>query len=56
VAKVPYQLVVGQQEAEARKVAVRRHGHGDQGQVPLEEFIQRCAQEISSKGVPHRTA
>jgi threonyl-tRNA synthetase len=51
VAKVPYQLVIGQQEADARKVAVRRHGQGDQGQVPLDEFVQRCREEIASKGL-----
>ena len=50
VAKVPYQLVIGQQEADARKVAVRRHGQGDQGQVPLEEFVRRCREEIATKG------
>ena len=52
VAKVPYQLVVGQQEADAGKVAVRRHGHGDQGQVALEEFIRRCQHEIAGKSLP----
>jgi threonyl-tRNA synthetase len=56
VAKVPYQLVIGQQEAEARKVAVRRHGQGDQGQVPLEEFVQRCRQEIAARGTAQPAA
>jgi threonyl-tRNA synthetase len=55
VAKVPYQLVIGQQEADARKVAVRRHGQGDQGQMPLDEFVQRCRQEIASRGQSHAT-
>jgi threonyl-tRNA synthetase len=50
VAKVPYQLVIGQQEADGKKVAVRRHGHGDQGQMPLDEFIHRCQQEVATKG------
>jgi threonyl-tRNA synthetase len=52
VAKVPYQLVIGQQEAEGRKVAVRRHGSGDQGQVPLDDFIDRCRQEIATRAQP----
>ena len=56
MAKVPYQLVIGQQEADARKVAVRRHGHGDQGQTPLEEFIERCRQEIATRGQSHARA
>jgi threonyl-tRNA synthetase len=55
VAKIPYQLVIGQQEADARKVAVRRHGHGDQGQMPLDEFIHRCQQEIATKGQARAT-
>jgi threonyl-tRNA synthetase len=55
VAKVPYQLVIGQQEADARKVAVRRHGQGDQGQMPLDEFVQRCRQEISTRGQAEAT-
>jgi threonyl-tRNA synthetase len=56
VAKVPYQLVIGQQEADTRKVAVRRHGQGDQGQMPLDEFIQRCQQEIATRGQAPATA
>lgn len=56
LAKVPFQLVVGQQEAEAGKVAVRRHGQGDLGQVPLTEFVARCKEEISSRGQATSTA
>ena len=48
--KVPYMLVVGQQEAEAKKVAVRTRTGVDQGQMTLEEFIQRCRQEVTTKG------
>ncbi len=48
--KVPYMLIIGDQEAQARKVAVRSRTAGDQGQLPLTEFIQRCRQEISSRG------
>ena len=28
----------------------------DQGQMLLEEFIQRCEQEIATRGVAHATA
>jgi threonyl-tRNA synthetase len=48
--KVPYLLVVGQQEAEAGKVAVRTQKGVDQGQMSLEEFVQRCLQEVSARG------
>ncbi len=37
--KVPYLLVVGDQEAETGQVAVRRHGEGDRGPEKLAELI-----------------
>ena len=47
----------GEQEANARKVAVRARGDKpDQGVMPLEEFIQRCEQEVSTRGAAHATA
>jgi threonyl-tRNA synthetase len=55
--KIPYLLVVGEQEAQAGKVAVRARGDKpDQGQMPLAEFIQRCEQEVSTRGAAHATA
>jgi threonyl-tRNA synthetase len=48
--KVPYLLVVGQQEADAGKVAVRTQKGVDQGQMSLEEFVQRCLQEVATRG------
>jgi threonyl-tRNA synthetase len=53
--KVPYMLVLGEQEQAAGKVAVRHRTEGDKGQVSLEEFIQRCEQEIVSRGAAHVT-
>ena len=53
LAKVPYMLVVGQQEAEAGKVAVRHRNGTDEGQMALEEFVQRCLQEIRTRGLSH---
>ncbi|HUY14381.1 MAG TPA: threonine--tRNA ligase [Terriglobia bacterium] len=37
--KVPFMLVTGDREAEARSVAVRRRDTGDAGAKPLDEFI-----------------
>ena len=54
--KVPYMLVVGEKEAEAGKVAVRHRTAGDQGQMSLEEFLQRCLQEVASRGQSHAMA
>jgi threonyl-tRNA synthetase len=39
--KVPYMLVVGAREAEARAVAVRRRAGADLGAVSLPEFVSR---------------
>ncbi len=38
VRKVPYMLIVGEKEVADRKVAVRKHGAGDQGTMELTEF------------------
>jgi threonyl-tRNA synthetase len=43
--KVPYMLVTGAKEVEARAVAVRSREKGDEGAVPLEEFIARIKSE-----------
>jgi threonyl-tRNA synthetase len=37
--KIPYMLIVGEREATDGKVAVRRHGQGDQGSMQLNEFV-----------------
>ncbi|MSX03193.1 MAG: threonine--tRNA ligase [Actinobacteria bacterium] len=45
LAKIPYMLVVGDKEAEGQTVAVRRHGAGDIGSFPLEQFAGHVAAE-----------
>ncbi len=47
VKKVPFMLIVGEKEAADRKVAVRKHGKGDEGSVALAEFIQLAAKEFA---------
>jgi threonyl-tRNA synthetase len=50
--KIPYLLVVGEQEAQAGKVAVRTPRNTekpDQGQMPLADFIARVTQEIATR-------
>ena len=39
VRKVPYMLIVGEKEQENGAVSVRRHGEGDLGSMPVDEFI-----------------
>jgi len=48
--KIPYMLVVGAREAQEQQVAVRHRSEGDLGTMALDEFIQRCQNEIKRKG------
>lgn len=45
--KVPYMLVVGAKEAESGAVAVRSREKGDEGAVPLDEFVARIKAEAN---------
>jgi threonyl-tRNA synthetase len=49
--KVPFVLVMGDKEAAAEAVSVRTRGKGDEGSVPLAEFIERAKGLVSSKAV-----
>lgn len=49
IKKVPYMLVVGEKEAAERKVAVRKHGHGDTGVITMQDFLAGLGEEIASK-------
>ncbi len=45
IKKIPYMAVVGEKEAEAKTVSMRRHKDGDQGSRPLESFVAAVAEE-----------
>jgi len=47
--KFPYVLIMGDKEAEAGAVSVRTRGKGDQGSLPLDEFIGRATTLIDTK-------
>ncbi len=47
--KSPYIIVLGEREAEAGKIAVRKRGVGDQGQMELKDFISKIKKEIETK-------
>lgn len=49
--KLPYMLVVGQQEAEDGTVSVRSRFAGDEGVKPLSEFIDAICKEIRTKEI-----
>ena len=44
--KIPYMLIVGEKEATEDQVAVRKHGQGDQGTIPVTDFIALVKNEI----------
>ena len=48
VNKVPYMLIVGEQEAENGTVSVRKHGEGDIGTMSIEDFSQIIKKEVDS--------
>lgn len=48
MSKVPYILVIGDKEIEAKLVGVRTRSEGDIGQLPVEEFIARIEEEIKN--------
>ena len=47
--KVPYILVVGDKEAETRAVSVRTRAKGDQGSMPLTDFIAKSKELVNSR-------
>ena len=47
--KIPYILVFGDKEQEAGAVSVRTRGKGDQGAMPLADFITRAKGLVESK-------
>ena len=49
--KLPYMLVVGQQEAENKTVSVRSRFEGDEGSKPLSEFVNAICEEIRTKSI-----
>ncbi len=49
--RVPYMLVVGQQEEEEGLVSVRSRFAGDEGQKPLAAFLDQICEEIRTKEI-----
>ncbi|MDI6605922.1 MAG: threonine--tRNA ligase [Candidatus Omnitrophota bacterium] len=47
--KIPYILVVGEREAEAKNISVRKKGKGDLGTMPVDEFIRMIKEEIDQR-------
>ncbi|MDT8974726.1 threonine--tRNA ligase [Paenibacillus sp. chi10] len=47
--KVPYMLIVGEQEQASGSVSVRKRGEGDLGMQPIQQLAELIAKEIISK-------
>jgi threonyl-tRNA synthetase len=47
--KLPYVLIVGDKEAETGAISLRVRGQGDQGSMPLEDFVSRARALVDSK-------
>ncbi|WP_260870946.1 threonine--tRNA ligase [Paenibacillus xylanexedens] len=47
--KVPYSLVLGENEKNASSASVRAYGQGDQGIQPIEAFIEMIQQAVKAK-------
>ncbi|WP_339836621.1 threonine--tRNA ligase [Paenibacillus sp. FSL R7-0272] len=50
--KVPYSLVLGEQEKNASSASVRAYGQGDQGMQHIDAFVQMIQHEVMNKIVP----
>ncbi|WP_042165214.1 threonine--tRNA ligase [Paenibacillus gorillae] len=49
--KIPYMLVVGDNEAQSGSVSIRKRGEGDIGAKPIAELIELLQGEINSKTI-----
>jgi threonyl-tRNA synthetase len=47
--KLPYQIIVGDKEQQADRVAVRTRGGNDLGSMPLESLVERLRAEVVSR-------
>jgi len=47
--RIPFLLIVGEQEAENQSVSVRKQGQGDQGAMSIESFADMINQEVKNE-------
>ncbi|MFA9389104.1 MAG: threonine--tRNA ligase [Prolixibacteraceae bacterium] len=47
--KIPYLLIVGEQEQESESVAVRLQGQGDKGSMTVDEFVRYIKNEVEQQ-------
>ena len=49
--KIPYMIIVGQQEQEEEVISLRSRFKGDEGQMPLKDFVNDICAEIRTKEI-----
>ncbi|MBR3512151.1 MAG: threonine--tRNA ligase [Clostridia bacterium] len=49
ISKIPYMLIIGDKEVEAKAVGVRSREEGDMGDMPLDDFVKKVIDEVNSK-------
>jgi threonyl-tRNA synthetase len=49
--KIPYVLVLGDKEEASNAVSVRTRGKGDQGSMPLDQFVARTQQFVAARSM-----
>ena len=49
--KVPYMLIIGEKEAEAKQVSVRQRGQKDLGTMSVVDFVLKIIKEVEEKGL-----
>ena len=54
VEKVPYALVIGGKEAEAKAVSVRSRAKGDEGVMPLDACVEKLRIEVATRALPEK--
>jgi threonyl-tRNA synthetase len=54
IEKVPYTLVLGAKEAEARSVSIRSRARGDEGFAAFDQFLPRIQEEIRARALPEK--
>jgi len=47
--KIPYLLIIGDKEIQAKSVGIRQRSKGDLGQMKLEDFLDKIKKEIEQK-------
>jgi threonyl-tRNA synthetase len=47
--KLPYQLIIGDKEAQAKSVAVRSRGGEDLGSMPVDDLLARLREEVAAR-------